>query len=1181
MRRDSIRFAVADQSADRRPRYVIRIEFPTASLYCTSHDDIPNVPGVPIEGVLKEPSAISQRLVPDEGRSEIGSFSFSLIDLEGIFTDAVGSHIADDEGLRGREVRFYVGYEGFDFTDFQVFTTQIVVSDSVKDSVYTVQCRDITREQNKEIFKPVATTLRLSCSATETAIAVGDTTAFEFIAHGTSYSDAPSLTVLYFRLEDEIIRATGKTANTFTGCTRGVLNTVAKPHAISDSASQDRQPKIEEYIYLEMPGPMLARAILTGEIYGTANVLPDHWHLGIDPGYVRDSDFTGIGLDLWNPGDDTDSLILRFEGLRAQDGKRFVEKEIYLLLGCFSPVYSDGTLGLRRMSPLISSAGPTVTLTEATVCELGALEHDGESMHNQFRINWAWDSLLEDYIRESRFIDAISEEVHGASPLLTYEFRGLHGERHTDITIAQRLASIRDRYSTPPERINVTVFGSLNRIEIGDIVRLKLGSEFLRDYYETDSIDFNRSFEVHQQTYNAAAGEVTLELFGSTIRPLAQPPAASSFSALSDAWYSSEGTALSSVLTIVGNVVQPGTYTLTGNASLRNTAAIFYHANDLTIADGAVINTVANVQLRIRGFLQNNGDIVGTGGGRAGVIDSGSAITQPIAGTAGYIGNSRGWDGMKHRLASHGRVTAADTIPSALTRGLVDAVPVFEINAEGGVLSGIPADLRGTGGAPGGRLLRGDGFIHSVGGTGGNGGAGLLIVCRGIALGASGSIVLDGANTTAPAPLEADYDYYAGAGGGGGPGAMLVLLDGSGISFPIISGKFFARGGTVAVPGTPLPRRTDNNLASREFTGTVAFVGYADPDAVALSGHDYSQVAYGIQYIAESIDPENDQNPRPPTPTDLRAASTAGGNLLTWTAPDSDSYTVIEVYSSITNDRSDATFAGEVKGSAYTHLLPLGERRYYWVRSSRTYADNRAPLRSDFEPSSATGGVVSNAETPGETPDSPGDFFAVGQVNGIRFSWAMPAVGRLLGRVRLYEGTTATAFDDDEAVMIFDGYAFAYTHARTDTTTRYYWIQLYRGGEFSDVNGDGLPAAATSVTAQLTATILSVDPTVNAGQGLSPKIITTGLQTISGSGGVPPYTLGWSITAFNGNLVYPESDIVINNPAGASTTVSATGSFTGQKKQVVLRGTVTDSLGFSASADAVLNFYWPRPRVIF
>lgn len=1166
MRIDPRRFSQDDRAAGRRPRYVIRIEFPTATVYCTSHDDITGIPGVVVHSVLKEPSAISQRLIPDEGRSEIGRFSFVLVDLQGAFTEAIKAHWFDDEGLRNREVRFYIGYEGYVFSEFQRFTTQIVVSDTFKNGIYNIQCRDITRETNKEIFKPVATTLRLSVSATDTSIPVGDTSDFVAVAHGLSYTDAPGALVYYFRIEDEIIRATGKDANQFTNCTRGVLNTVAKPHAISDTASQDRQPKVEEYIYLEMPGPKLAYAILTGEIWGTSDTMPPHWHLGIDPSLVRVSDFLNIGLDLWNPSVDTYSLVLRFEGLKAQDGKRFVERQIYLLLGCFSPVYSDGSLGLRRMSPLISNASPIVTLTESVITDLGDLQHDGESMHNQFRINWAWDSLIEDYIRESRFIDAVSEEAHGESPLLTYEFRGLHGERHTDLTIAQRLASIRDRYATPPERISVTVFGSLNRIEIGDVVRLKLPEAFLRDY-ALESADFNRSFEVHQQVYNAATGQVTLELFGSTTRPRADPPIISDFYAMPDSWYVSEGTALSSTLTIASNVVQAGADSITGASTTTASGAIYYHDNDLTIADGAVISLSGNVQLRIKGFLQINGDLIGTGGGMAGVSDPGGAITNSIQGNQGYLGNSRGWDGL---LLTIPRITRRETVQPAVTRGLVDAVPVFELSAEGGVVTGLPADLRGTGGPPGGRLTTtGDSTIITSGGTGANGGAGLVIICRGIAFGASGSIVLDGANSVAPSGrLFNSQTYYPGAGGGGGPGAMLVLLDGSGISFPLIAGKFFARGGTVPYTGLPLPDPAPG--VPQILNNATDISGRADATAVTLSGHDYSTVAYGIQYLAEPVGAEGDQPYRPPAPTGLRASSTAGGNLLIWTSPDADLYNVIEVYGSADNSRSNAVFVGETKGSSFHRSLPLGGREYYWIRAARTFADGRVPTRSEWEPVHESAGVVSNAETPGETADSPVDLFATGMVNGIRFTWALPAIGRLLGKVRLYEHTASTPFSS--ATLVWEGYAMSYFLPRYDTTTRYYWVQLYRGGQLSSTepDGDGIPAASSAFTSVLSATAVPDHHTIRSFVGVgTPATLTTPSTTVTVSGGIPGYTYAWS-------FITDAANIVINSPSSATTTFSSTGS-NGQSRTGTARCTITDSLGITAYADVTLKFIFASP----
>lgn len=1168
MRIDSFTFARDDRARDRRPRVIVRIEFPTATVYCTSHDDISGIPGVVVNNVLQKPSAVSQRLVPDEGRSEIGTFSFTVVDLQGTFTDAIRAHWFDQEGLRDREVQFYIGYEGYAFSDFQLFTTQTVVSDEYKSGVYTVQCRDITRIQNKEVFKPVATTLRQSVTATDTTIPVGDTTDFEMIAHGTSFTDAPSSTVGYIRLEDEVIRWTAKTANSFTGCTRGVLNTVAKPHAISDTAAQDRQPKVEEYIYLEMPGPKLAYSILTGVVYGTVSTLPDHWHLGIATNLVRVSDFTSIGLDLWNPSNDTDSLVLRFEGLKAQDGKRFVEKEIYLLLGCFSPVYSDGTLGLRRMSPLISNAAPAATLVEDVITEISGLLHDGESMHNQFRINWAWDTLSEDYVRESRFVDGTSIEVHGTAPLLTYEFRGLHGERHTDVTIAQRLASIRDRYATPPERISVSVFGSLNRLEVGDVVRLKLSEQTLRDY-ALDSADFNRSFEVHRQTYDATSGRVSLELFGSTFRPQAQPPIISDFNALPDSWYVSEGASLASVLTISGNVVQAGSYTINGATTLTASGAIFYHDDDLTIADGANITITGNVQIRIRGFLQNNGDINGTGGGKAGVSDPGTGSwDSTFAGTPGYVGNSRGWDGVRQISGSPpaGILFRYATHTAVLTRAQHDAFPALELSTDSGALRGLPSDLRGTGGAPGGRVIEySSNDVLMAGGPGVAGGAGLAIICRGLALGASGSIILDGNNSAATTTTTEHWGpgIYGGAGGAGGPGSMLVLLDGSSISFPVIAGKFFARGGTVPVQGQPVPNREGRLGPDLQSigVGNVAISGFADPDTTTLSGFDYSTVAYGIQYLAEPVGAEGDQYPRPPAPTNFAASSTAGGNLLTWIPPDPDVYSVIEVYASITNDRSDALFVGQTKATTFIDYLPLGGRRYYWIRAARTWIDGRRPSRSDWTPLPETDGIVSNAETPGEAADSPSVLHPVGQINGILFTWSLPSVGRFLGQVQLYEHTAPSPFS--AATKVWEGYGTSTFLKRTDTVTRYYWVRLFRGGTLSVPNpaNDGVPAAASGTVPELSVSVLPQGEVIQTGRPPpNPKTVQSAPVTGTATGGVPPYTYSWG-------WVSDGAGIVITAPTSPTTRFSVTGTFGGTQVRGVARLTVEDSTGATAYAD--------------
>ena len=59
MRYDSVRFAQADRSADKRPRFVINIVFDVGSLYFTSHTGISGVTGTVIEGVRENIDAVS------------------------------------------------------------------------------------------------------------------------------------------------------------------------------------------------------------------------------------------------------------------------------------------------------------------------------------------------------------------------------------------------------------------------------------------------------------------------------------------------------------------------------------------------------------------------------------------------------------------------------------------------------------------------------------------------------------------------------------------------------------------------------------------------------------------------------------------------------------------------------------------------------------------------------------------------------------------------------------------------------------------------------------------------------------------------------------------------------------------------------------------------------------------
>lgn len=967
MRQDSTAFRLANTARDRRPRFVISILFDVGSVYCTSHTGIAGVPGIVLQRCVQSPSAVSQRLVPDEGRAEIGALDFEIVDLGSEFTDELRAKLDSGRGLRNRTVQMWKGYEGQPFSEFVLDATQIVVDCEYSSGVYSVRCQDITRAQRKDIFEPKKTTLRASVSATDTTIPVYVTSEFLAIQHGSSWSDAPGQACGYIRISNEWIRWTGKTADSFTGCTRGVLNTVAAAHAVDAATAAERRTTVEEVVYLELPAVKLAYAVLTGTLYGSANTIPPHWHLGISPTLIRESDFTGIGLDLWNPADDNAAIVLRFEGLKKQDGKRFLEREIFLFLGVYSPVYANGSLGLRRMAAITQDASPVMTLTEREIVQLGQLQHDFSAIHNRFRIDWSWNG--ERFARSTAFIDGDSVATHGEAPIETYEFRGVVSGRHTDAMVMQALDAIRDRYAEPPQRISITVLGSLDALEVGDVVRLNVAN--LRDFAgSTASID--RAFEIQQRRPDYIRGTVSLDLFGSTLRPTARPPTSGAVTPLPDAFYNSAGVALSTLVPMTGNTVNAGTYNINGATTLGAAGSIVFHLGDLTIPSTVTINITGNVQLRVRGFLTMNGVINGVGGGLAGTADPGGVLASPTQGNPGYVGNSRGGDGVNYEAELFGRIRRRflSSFPAALTRARNDAFPLLQLQVVGNTLLGLPGDLRGTGGGPGGRVMGPvSGTLAAIGSAGAAGGAGLAIICRGMSFGVSSTINLSGLSPTAPAFVDPPdiWRFYPGAGGGGGPGALLILLDGNQLSVPNVEGRFIANTGTIPLQGTPLPAPGRVAYTVVDIPESAIIGGYPDPGVI--SGRSLTEAARRIQYVPESQAITPDADSPPPRPLSLVANAGAAFIQLLVGLPSFDLFDVVEFYVSITNNRASAVLAGTGRVSEWRYVSPPTEDRWFWARTRRTV--NGRVIFSEWFPASATAGVQQAASALGSGPPGP------------------------------------------------------------------------------------------------------------------------------------------------------------------------------------------------------------------
>lgn len=823
MRIDNDQFNALNNSNSRSPVYVVELAFDDANTdlhYLTSHS-VTNLTGNIINDTLKNISSTSQKINPEKANSTIGAISFQCLDVG--LTDLQRTKLQSGDGLKGKRVRVFKGFQGVDWTDYTLIQTQIISNNiSYKDGVYTFQCSDIQRVLRKTIFDVKETALSGNLTRTSSTVNVFDTSQFEMVKQPPSSSgitDAPGQTVGYLKIKNddqiEIIRYTGKTATSFTGCIRGVLGT--RPIEVEANANDsDQSTKVEEYIYLEMPAVMLAYAVYTGVIYGQVEGLPDHWHLGVSADFIRTSDFENIGTDWFDPSDFDKGVPAVIRGVTKTDGKRFIEQELLVMLGAFSPIYTNGEIGIRRLSPIIGDGGYGVLLNEDNIIKYGDLKHDLGATINKIIIGWNYVESRGGFTRRSVLVDPESISKHGESDPLELNLRALESSRHSYSTIKNRFDALRERYAGPPLRLQLTLAPTMNALEVGDIVRVEL--DHVQDFTQ-DGASLGRTFEIQRVQQNWITGEVKVDLFGSSDVATAVPEEDPD-TVIVNSFYNSLGTEINAanfpgqVSSSNGITTITGTIQLNGTGNPNDAGSIYYCNEDLTLNAGATILLSNSPQLRVNGFFQVNGKIDGKGRGFPG--GDGVLAPSPWGGTTAVSRDvslpfrtaannpTIGWPNPRQVLQSGAKfypwtlygdniIQVQMEIPGEYSAGTIwgNSAPTLNLQFNGtDKIEGLVSELRASSGAGGNCCALWDNVALWPNGTGtqirgsdgGASGCGIIIICKGADIGANGVIDTSGEDADAPATINLTSYPWAtvkgSSGAGGAAAAVYWLIDG-------------------------------------------------------------------------------------------------------------------------------------------------------------------------------------------------------------------------------------------------------------------------------------------------------------------------------------------------------------------------------------------------------------------
>lgn len=817
----------ANESPVKSPRFVVEIAFDLAASdlhYFTSHSDAALPAGATvIHSVVTMASVVQQTLSPDNARAQIGNVSFGLRDKSGAISTLFASKFAAGESLVNRRVRVYRGYADTAWEDYQP-VTQTITGAKLGYKSWRIDSADVQRDMKKDLFGDlVTTTLTADISDTVTTIPVTTTTKFaqRTVQHGASYSDLPNQTVVYFKIEDEVISCLSSNiqATQFVSVTRGALGTAATEHKLKNGGSADNAVKIEEYVYFEMPAVKAVYALMTGVLYSQAGTLP--WNTGVDTSFINLDTFTGVGDDLWKPSDDTVGPLFRFEGVTKEDGKKFIEEQLLRPLGLFLRIAPDGRLEMQRIQVPLPGAGYETLLDEAAVVSLTDIELDYSSIKNWIWAKYNWDTREKKYSRDSVLLDADSINRHKISEKpVVLALRGVYGSRTSRAVLHDLMDYFRDSYAGPAWRATVECRYSHHRLKIGQLARLYLPN--ITDPYTGDPID--RVVRIDGASDNLVDGTVSFEVFGAT-EPATPLPATDVGDVLPVSFWTARGTNLAAVITItvdgggVGHIASNAT--VNGGTDMTASNSIFYYDGELVVDAGVVLTLAGNVQMRVRYGLTVNGTITTKGGGLAGGAGATGVVSYSLngrnhwsgnanPGSGGYLGASYPQLGLDY-TGVYFTIIQAVQLPAVYARIGAYALPRFSVaySPSSNDLIGLPPELRGIPGGGGGPVTSYTGSTydarnyHAPGGSGGASGGGFILVAPGLWFGVNGKIITDGNDgSQGGSAVLVGHTIYGGAGDGGSPGGFLCLLSNTNAEPPDLSSTHFsAKLGALPVRG--------------------------------------------------------------------------------------------------------------------------------------------------------------------------------------------------------------------------------------------------------------------------------------------------------------------------------------------------------------------------------------------
>lgn len=428
-----------------------------------------------VAGLTLNPTSIDIRKVT----TTVSSFSFRILDKDGIITSLIGGNAED---LIGEDVRIFLGRSdvAMDFADyFELPMTRIQKIDH-SENAYVFS----TSEEVERMAKPIYDF--------KSALAVdilSGTTIWTMRDDITNFPDSG-----FLKVGDEFVSYTGKDLvnNRFTGVVRGELNSVPVAHSSSADV-------VLVETVTDNPLNIILKILISGGGGGVYDTLQSG--LGISEDLIDIAEIEALRDELFLGDQFTLSIY------NVTSALKYIETELLMpnSLRFTTSLNSKVTLAVLDKARFVEEVD---VIDHDTVTKFPKWSIDGTKVTNIIEVRWNYSEGTKSWVNRDVFRDEDSIALYGAQTPLKFDFRGLKLALGGQALVTDFGSRLLARLAVPTPEISVTTQIDKSLQTIGD--KAYLVSSLIPAVDGT--LNFASDLEIISRSINQSSGDVNFKL---------------------------------------------------------------------------------------------------------------------------------------------------------------------------------------------------------------------------------------------------------------------------------------------------------------------------------------------------------------------------------------------------------------------------------------------------------------------------------------------------------------------------------------------------------------------------------------------------------------------------------------------------------------------------------------------